>query len=190
VFRLKQSGMTFDDIALTMRNDPTWGPLLPKSYTGNTALKDVRLEVSRHRTELAQVVEEVREEEIARLNRMLQAIWPLALGRPPDLRTGQPAQLPDLAAIGKVLEIMARRAKYIPGLDAPIKVAPTNPAGDQSYNPEGSATGPDPAFFAALGVLFQELGPLHLVSAVNEDGELELPPDAPTSNGTNGTVHP
>ena len=40
----------------------------------------------------------------------------------------------DLAAIQTVLRIMERRARLL-GLDAPTKVAPTSPQGDQPYQP-------------------------------------------------------
>lgn len=42
-----------------------------------------------------------------------------------------------LGAIDKALKIMERRAKLL-GLDKPSKIAPTNPEGDEQYEPEFS----------------------------------------------------
>ena len=57
--------------------------------------------------------------EAERLDRMFLAIWPKAKGG-------------DLAAIERALGIMNRRAKLL-GLDAPTKVAPTDPSGERPY---------------------------------------------------------
>lgn len=57
----------------------------------------------------------------ARLERQLQALW-------------VPATHGKLGAVDRVLKIAERSAKLF-GLDQPIRVAPTNPAGDQPYQP-------------------------------------------------------
>jgi hypothetical protein len=57
---------------------------------------------------LQEPAEKVRAYELARLDRLLMAIWPAAIRG-------------DLQAIRRALDIMERRAKYL-GLDAPAKV--------------------------------------------------------------------
>lgn len=60
--------------------------------------------------------DELRAEEVSRLDAMLSGLWP-------DARRGQHA------AVDRVLRIMERRAKML-GLDAPTKVSETDPAGN------------------------------------------------------------
>ncbi len=65
--------------------------------------------------------DEVRNLELERLDTLLLALWPQA-------RQG------NQGAIDRVLRIMERRAKLL-GLDAPTKVAPTDPAGERMWQP-------------------------------------------------------
>lgn len=58
--------------------------------------------------------------EESRLDRLLRALWPAA-------------SKGDLRAIDRAIRIMERRAAYR-GLDAPKKVAPTDPGGTQPYS--------------------------------------------------------
>src|SRR5262245_63654728 len=82
VFRLKQGGATFLDIMRTIHQDPAWQGRLPRTYNERHVHEDVMLELKRLRTELAEVVDEVRQQELARLDRLLLAYWPRALGNP------------------------------------------------------------------------------------------------------------
>lgn len=68
---------------------------------------------------LQEPAEEVRQLELARLDRMMLSIWTAA-------KRGE------LEAMDRVLRIMDRRARYL-GLDAPMKVAPTDPTGKDPY---------------------------------------------------------
>ncbi|MEO1082405.1 MAG: hypothetical protein AAFY29_22815 [Pseudomonadota bacterium] len=59
--------------------------------------------------------------ELERLDMLLDALWDKAMN-------GQ--HMP----IDRILKIMERRARLL-GIDAPLKVAPTNPEGDEPYTP-------------------------------------------------------
>jgi len=65
-------------------------------------------------------VELLRDLQRARLEELLKALWPRAIG---DEETE-----PDLKAVDRILKIMARQAK-LDGLDAPVKVAQTDAHG-------------------------------------------------------------
>lgn len=75
------------------------------------------------RSAVAEDVVELRALELSRLDGLMVALWPKA-------RQG------DLGAVDRVLRIMERRARLL-GLDAPVKVARTNAAGDED---EGDGT--------------------------------------------------
>lgn len=79
--------------------------------------------IAEARTTVREDVVELRALELSRLDGLMVALWPKA-------RRG------DLAAVDRVLKIMERRAKLL-GLDAPVKVARTNPAGAED---EGDGT--------------------------------------------------
>jgi hypothetical protein len=68
------------------------------------------------RAQVTANADELRSEELSRLDGMLQGLWPRA-------RKGE------AAAVDRVLKIGERRAKLL-GLDAPTKVAETDPAGN------------------------------------------------------------
>ena len=68
---------------------------------------------------LKEPAEEVRTLEVARLDAMLLALWA-------QVKQG------NQGAIDKALKVEERRAKLL-GLDAPNKVAPTDPTGDHEY---------------------------------------------------------
>ena len=74
---------------------------------------------------LREPAEEVRSMEVQRLDHILDKLWS-SIGSDPQ----------GLHAVDRVLKIMERRAKLL-GLDAPVKVAPTDPTGDFVY--DGSA---------------------------------------------------
>ncbi|MFP4137465.1 MAG: helix-turn-helix domain-containing protein [Halomonas sp.] len=67
--------------------------------------------------------EAVREMELARLDRLQQALWEQATD---DGNHG---------AVDRLLRVMERRAKLL-GLDAPQRVAPTQPDGEQPWAPQ------------------------------------------------------
>jgi hypothetical protein len=105
VLRMRATGATYDDIAkaLGLGNRGVAHRIMQK------ALKDV----------IKEPVQEVVQLELARLDRLLAAIWGPAIGvvQINGLTTNVP---PDLFALDRVLSIMQRRAKLL-GLDAPIK---------------------------------------------------------------------
>jgi hypothetical protein len=67
----------------------------------------------------------VRKLECERLDRLLLAVWSRALSG-------------DLDALDRALALMKRRAALL-GLDAPRKIAPTEPDGERPYGPEQHA---------------------------------------------------
>jgi hypothetical protein len=71
------------------------------------------------RRTLKEPAEEVRTLEVARLDAMLLALWT-------QVKQG------NQGAIDKALKVEERRAKLL-GLDAPAKVAPTDPSGEEQY---------------------------------------------------------
>ena len=70
--------------------------------------------------ERVEPADETRVLELERLDRLLNAIWDKATGG-------------DLEAVDRALKIMERRAKFM-GLDAPTKIAPTDPSGETEYS--------------------------------------------------------
>jgi hypothetical protein len=109
VFRLKQAGATYVDIARSIHADLSWQGRLPRYYTEREVYRDVKAELQRQRTELVELVDDVRQEELMRLNKLQLAFWQRATGG-------------DLHAAYFLLELMARRAKYWPGLEKPVVV--------------------------------------------------------------------
>ncbi len=81
--------------------------------------------------------EELRKLEEERLDALQIALW-------------RPATSGHEGAVDRVLRIMARRAALL-GLDAPVKLAPTDPTGEQEY---GSAQLTDDERRAALAAIF------------------------------------
>lgn len=87
--------------------------------------------IAEARTTVQEDVVELRALELSRLDGMLGGLWP-------EARRG------NLGAVDRVLKIMERRAKLL-GLDAPAKVARTNPAGDEDERDVASYVVPVPA---------------------------------------------
>lgn len=87
--------------------------------------------IAEARTTVQEDVVELRALELSRLDGMLGGLWPQA-------RRG------NLGAVDRVLKIMERRAKLL-GLDAPAKVARTNPAGYEDTRDPASYVVPVPA---------------------------------------------
>jgi hypothetical protein len=115
VFRLKQSGATYAAIASMMQASAAWHGRLPQYYTEREVYRDVKAELQRQRTALAALVDDVRQEELARLDALQVAFWSRATSG-------------DAHAAALVLDLMARRARYWPGLEQPVAVEVT--AGD------------------------------------------------------------
>lgn len=102
---LRKTGETFDAIAARLGYKTRQA-----AYTAvDRALKRV----------LQEPTDEVRKIEAERLDALLLAMW-------------TPAQQGDQGAIDRVLRIMERRARLL-GIDAPTKIAPTNPEGTEEY---------------------------------------------------------
>lgn len=108
---LRQSGGTYRAIAMAMLGDPAWRGRLPRTYDARKVHADVVAAMQQMQHELGEVVAEVRTLELARLDQLHLAVWGRAIQG-------------DYGAIDTVLKIMARRAKFLPGLEAPQAVAP------------------------------------------------------------------
>lgn len=109
VLEYRRQGGTYRQIAETIRQE-IGEERLPKGWDERYAYMDLKRELERVRSEVAETAEEVLSLEVKRLDEMLTRIYPVALGSdkvPPDPR-----------AIDRVLRIMERRSKLL-GLDAP-----------------------------------------------------------------------
>ncbi len=115
VLKLRMRGMDYRSISKTMREA---GYSISHTAVGN--IINARLaELAKSSSETA---EGIRELEIRRLDALLDAIWPRALG---DEVAGID---PDLGAVATALKVADRRAKLL-GLDAPIRNEHSGPAG-------------------------------------------------------------
>jgi hypothetical protein len=161
VVSLRRTGASYGAILQAARRH--FGAELPPTYNRSKVYADVLHELQQAQLEQTKDLEALRALELERLDQLQFALYPLALGKPADLATGAPPIPPDLEAIRQVLAIQARRARYLPGLEGPLHVAPTTPDGTQPYQPHGAAE-PSATFFQELAVLFQQLGPQHLVA--------------------------
>ncbi len=101
--QLRKEGKSYQAIADKLGYaDPSGAMLAVKNALDRITLEDA---------------EDVKKMELERLNQMLESLdWKLAMG--------------DYNAIDRALRIMDRRARYL-GLDAPTKIAPTDPTGKQ-----------------------------------------------------------
>ena len=89
------------------------------------------------RKTLKEPAEEVRRLELARLDAMLLALWT-------QVKQG------NQGAIDRALKVAERRAKLL-GLDAPAKLAPTDPTGEKEYG-ELTDAELEARIFALLGI--------------------------------------
>ncbi len=103
---MRASGATYDQIAKVCG----WNSANAAFMGVNAALKKMLKEPAEH----------VRSLELKRLDGMLY----------PFLKQAKEG---NQGAVDRVLRIMARRAALL-GLDAPVKIAPTNPEGDKPYD--------------------------------------------------------
>lgn len=104
---LRVKGLTFRQIGDALGCD------------GSTAFRAVRDALAATLAECAELAEHLRELENQRLDEMQAALWEKALAGV-------------FPAADRVLRIMERRAK-LNGLDAPQKIAPTDPSGENPY---------------------------------------------------------
>ena len=104
---LRKHGFTYDAIGKEI------------GVTRQRAYQIVKNELEALREECSEIAEDIVKIELERLDIMLVGAWPNAT-------TG------DVTAIDRVLKIMERRARLL-GLDAPAKVAPTTPDGENPY---------------------------------------------------------
>lgn len=88
-----------------------------------TIANDVKIIIGRWQRETVKVVDEHVALELRRIDRALHAIWS-------DVLEGK------LTYIDRMVKLMDRKAKYL-GLDAPEKVAPTDPSGEKEYGSDG-----------------------------------------------------
>lgn len=96
---------------------------LPKNYCCRYASKDVRKELRKLETQTSEAAQEVRRLDAERLDFLLLQLWP----------SDDPEYPLTLGAVDRILKIMERRAKLL-GLDAPAKIAHTDPTGTRAYN--------------------------------------------------------
>jgi len=85
----------------------------------STAYRDVRAALAATLAECAELAEHLRELENQRLDELQASLWDKALAGV-------------LPAADRILRIMERRAK-LNGLDAPQKIAPTDPTGENPF---------------------------------------------------------
>jgi len=176
VLSLRRAGMTYD--AIYQAAVRRFGEELPKRYSRWNVYRDVTEALEVLADEHLDNVRALRSLELERLDQLLFALYPRALGRPADLTRGLEAVPPDLAAVREVLAIQARRARYIPGLEGPYQVAPTTPEGTQSWHPAPEIP---PTFFTDLAAIYLQLAPGH---------GMGLPVAAdPSALGRNGSTH-
>jgi len=89
--------------------------------TKQNAYRLVKSALESTRKQCSEETENLRQLEVERLDAMLASLW-------------TPASRGDHASIDRVVKLMERRARLL-GLDAPAKVAPTSPDGEDAYDP-------------------------------------------------------
>jgi len=144
VLQLRREGVSFPDIAEEL--DMTQGYIY-KVY--KKALREI----------IVEEVDDLRKLELAKLESLEQEVMRVLQGFHPFISSGQVVRDvvddadgnpkvnpttgnivtvrlqdngPKLAAIDRAIKLMERRARLL-GLDAPTKIAPTNPDGDKPY---------------------------------------------------------
>jgi len=107
VLNARKTGATYNEIATQFEISPT------------RAYQMVREELEKLTAERTELREEVMQIEMERLDGLFSKAWEKAMAG-------------DLRAIDACLKVMDRRAKML-GIDAPIKVAPTDVSGENPY---------------------------------------------------------
>jgi len=108
---LRKQGKSYWDIAQTLGFKGT-----------STAYAAV---MSALKTCLREPTEEVRSLELERLDTIIDKLWP-----------GIGTTVLGVQVTDRVIKLMERRARLL-GLDMPIKIAPTDPTGEQEYDSNG-----------------------------------------------------
>lgn len=80
---------------------------------------------------LREPADRLREVEVARLDRLTVALWPMALGEPATEGGAAPSPLDQARAVLRLVQISDRRAKLL-GLDAPVEIKVTEPIEDRA----------------------------------------------------------
>ena len=117
--QLRMAGATFDEIAEAMS--------LTQRGVAYGLVKEALAETQR---EIREDADRYVAEEVTRLDRLIRAIWPLAIGRPAGISTTglTPAVAPDLKAVAQVEKLIGRKSRLL-GLDAPIRHELSGPGG-------------------------------------------------------------
>jgi hypothetical protein len=157
VLDLRRSGSSYRQIASIMRTHPVWRRRISPRYDERHACRDVAVELSRLDAELSAAAAGVRQLELDRLDRLQLGIWNRAI-------------MGDEKAIAQVLHIMARRARYIAGLEAPQQVAPVNQDGSEPYAAAPSMPEVDEHSIAAMARQLAEYG-RHLLATEPHEQE-------------------
>lgn len=110
---LRRAGLTFQEIGDTI------------GCTRGYAYKLVSRALQEYRTETEEAVKDLRATECARIDQVLRGIWPKAING-------------NLGAIDRFVKLTDQRAKLL-GINAPTKIAPTDPSGDNEYGAGGLA---------------------------------------------------
>lgn len=92
------------------------------SISERTAYLDVQEELAALDALVSKRAERLRDLELARLDKILRSLW-------------DPIKAGDAKAAMAAIKALERRARLL-GLDAPTKVAPTDPEGAKPYQPE------------------------------------------------------
>lgn len=110
---LRRAGMSYRQIAAAV--PARFGPDTPPRYDERHACRDVHAVLRQLQRDTSEAAEAVRRLELERCDELTLAVWPAA-------RAG------DCQAIATVLRLMERRSRLL-GLDRPIPLSPTSPAG-------------------------------------------------------------
>jgi hypothetical protein len=122
--RLRLTGASFRDIARSVKEavkevGGEYQGVATQKYNESDAFRDVVTEFHRLKETCSEKAEDILTMELQRLDEMLVGIY-------------DPATHGDPVAVNTALRIMDRRARYL-GIDAPTKIAPTNPEGNAEY---------------------------------------------------------
>lgn len=111
VVQMRMAGLAVREIATQVGCSP------------GTVSKDLYHALSEYQTNTEEEIERFRELWNQRLEKMVQGLW-------------VSASRGNVGAVDRIVRLAERSAR-LNGLDRPVKVAPTNPNGDQPYEPEG-----------------------------------------------------
>lgn len=115
VIRLREAGATWEDVARAIERQ-YGADRLPAGWDRRYAYKDFMRELEKLREDIKEGVEEIREMETRRLERMQRSIWQKSINA-----DGATTWKQQREAIDRMLRIMQRRAQLL-GLDMPQRV--------------------------------------------------------------------